>query len=302
MSRKANHFVIGLFVLASISLLVGGLVVFGSGALFRESQRYVTYFDGSVKGLREGASVLFRGVKIGEIKDVHLQIDHQSESVRIPVVFEIYPDSILEVGQRPSGEGRVIRRMIEQGLRARLEMESIVTGLLAVNLNFHPETKPEYVGGMNQYMEIPSIPSTLDLLSDAFGDVPIGEVVKDFQKMAQGLSRFIESDAFQNLPHEIVQGTEDFRTFLASARKLLARLDEDLVPLSKDLRHVGSEAKETLVEIRKTVSNANDILAEDSPTRYELRELIEEVKEAAIRVRELSEYLERNPEALLRGK
>lgn len=302
MSRKANYFVIGLFVLVGIATFIGAVAIFGSGALFRQSQSYVAFFDGSVKGLKVGAPVMFRGVKIGEVKQVLLEVDHRMEQVRIPVIFEIFKDSVMEVGPRPKDEGQIVRRMIEQGLRAKLEMESIVTGVLAVNLNFYPNTAPNFVGRMPRCMEIPTLPSTNALFEDAFGDVPISELVKDFQQLARNLAEFINSEGFERLPGELSGSAQDLRAFLKTAQQLAAEINSEFGPLSKDLRETAGSIKLALADIQGTFAKLQQILDQDSPARHELQELVREIKSAAVQFRELSEFLERNPDALLRGK
>jgi len=96
MSRKVNKTVIGLFVVGALVLLIIGIVVFGSGVLFKRTNKFVLYFDGSVKGLSVGAPVMFRGVSIGTIRDISLIYDSKAGTIMLPVIVEI-EEGVLRV-------------------------------------------------------------------------------------------------------------------------------------------------------------------------------------------------------------
>lgn len=302
MSRESNRFAIGLFVLGALALFVGSVTVLGSGLLFRETQRYVTFFDGSVKGLRAGAPVLFRGVHIGEVKQVVLQIDHRQEQVRIPVIFEIYPGSLMEQGDRPKEENAVISRMIEQGLKTRLEIQSIVTGALALNLDFHPNVQAKFVCEIPGLLEIPSTASAIDILGDALGDIPIQEIVTDVQNAIKQVSKLLESEDLQQLSGNLTMTMEDIRSTSKSVRDILENSGEKIGPLTTELQTVLRTADTSIKEFSKIADRVNSLLSDDSPDRYQISQLLKDSRDAARHIKALAEYLERNPDSLLRGK
>ena len=138
MMRKANKTLIGAFVVGAAVLLLVGIAVFGSGAIFKLSDKYVLYFDGSVKGLSEGAPVVFRGVKIGNITTITPVYDPKDNKVLIAVVIDVelaHVAGVSDVIGYPKYE-----TWVKQGLRARLEIQNFITGQLMVAFDFYPDS------------------------------------------------------------------------------------------------------------------------------------------------------------------
>ena len=145
---KANPAVIGGFVIGAIALVVIGLLAFGGTNWFAKRNKYVAYFPGSVKGLQVGAPVDFRGVTIGRVTDIKVLFNPEEVSARIPVVMEFDPTQIEVVGGEPIMAGAEgAKRLIDAGFRAQLQSQSLLTGLLFVNLDFLPKSPVRLVGG-----------------------------------------------------------------------------------------------------------------------------------------------------------
>ena len=191
MSKKANPAVVGGFVLGAVALAVGSLFFFGGGKFFRTTETYVAYFEGSLKGLEIGAPVTFRGVRIGTVKDIQVVYDVDKSSLNIPVIFDIDLDRLVlegDVAQASKADDDDHDVLIERGLRAQLQMRSMVTGQLAVNLDFFPDSEPLYHGDYKGYGEYPTVPSEVEKLRDIaeklvsqLQDVPIGEIGQDIR-------------------------------------------------------------------------------------------------------------------------
>ncbi|MGH6920998.1 MAG: MlaD family protein, partial [Geminicoccaceae bacterium] len=177
MSKQASPTLIGAFVVGAIALVVLGLLVFGSGRFFADRLTWVTYFPGSVKGLRVGAPVNFRGVRIGEVTRIQVLFDEKDGSMLIPVVMEVVAGQVTVIdqidGQR--GEATGIEDLIARGLRAQLQTDSLVTGLLSVDLDVYPDMPVERVridgAGFSDYPEVPAIPSRMEELEQSLGAV-----------------------------------------------------------------------------------------------------------------------------------
>jgi paraquat-inducible protein B len=185
MSKKANKTLIGAFVIGAVVLLVLGLVVFGSGKFFTRTNKYVLFFEGSVKGLVIGAPVTFKGVKIGTVKDISLVYDPKSRFAFIPVIIETEPDRIK--GAPLNRDRGNMKFLIDTGLRAQLEIQSFLTGQLAVALDFFPDKPVRILGLMKDYPEIPTIPSPLGELQKTIGDIPFKEIFLDLQESMHSL-------------------------------------------------------------------------------------------------------------------
>jgi paraquat-inducible protein B len=319
---------------------VAGVLIFGSGRLFKSVNRYILFFDGSVKGLNVGAPVLFSGVRIGSVKDIKLQADMKDKTIRTPVIIEIQPARFEVIRGEPDPDPRKnIEQMIESGLRAQLQTQSLITGQLMIEMDLRPETRVKLLGNFGQgYVEIPTIPSTLETLTKTIQDLKLEELVQKLASAVAGLEKLINSNevsaSFRILNETIletqtlIQNTDRRIGTLASglndtvrdAQKLVQRIDAQVVPLSTnmnktlgDAQHVlGNMDSQILVlseSVNKTAENATKtliaaeaLLNKNSPVVYQMTKTLKELSDAARSIRLWAEYLERHPEALLRGK
>jgi paraquat-inducible protein B len=175
MGRKANPAVIGAFVVGAVVLAVAGVLIFGSGQLFKNTSRYVCFFPGNVDGLNVGAPVKFKGVEIGSVVDIRLRLPEQPPVAAVPKEFRI-PVTIEIDNRRVEALGfsahRDIKQVVERGLRAQLNAQSLVTGLLFVQLRFDPETPPVFVLPPGSKLdEIPTMPTAMEQVQSAAENV-----------------------------------------------------------------------------------------------------------------------------------
>src|SRR5580698_9026498 len=175
MSKKIHKTVIGVFV-------------FGSGDLFKRTNKFVLYFDGSVKGLAIGAPVMFRGVSIGTVKDISLIYDSKAGTIMLPVVVEIEQDRIQ--GALSFGELDGARKMIALGLRGNLEVQSFLTGQLMISFDFYPQRPAKLRGLVNQYPELPTLPTSPDIFA-MMNELPIKEIAKNLEAASQGINKLV---------------------------------------------------------------------------------------------------------------
>jgi paraquat-inducible protein B len=159
MSRRANPKLVGGFVLTAIALLVTAALVFGSFSFFETTRRFVVFFQGSVDGLAAGSQVLFRGVPLGKVVDVGSRYNPTDSSFQIPVSIEIRPGVIDKYYPPVNPNTELMKEMIDQGLRARLESASLVTGQQVVQLNFFPGTPANFEKTTLPYYQLPTVPS-----------------------------------------------------------------------------------------------------------------------------------------------
>ncbi len=328
MSRKANPAVIGAFVLGAVAIAVGGLFFFGGGKFFRTTETYVAFFDGSLKGLEVGAPVTFRGVRIGSVKDISVVYDVDTSELSIPVIFDIDLDRLIVQGdvtnvRESDDEDRDV--LIERGLRAQLQMRSMVTGQLAVNLDFFPNSKPVLRGGYRSYEEYPTVPSEVEKLRDIaeklvtqLQDIKVEEIVDDVRDVLQSMKEVVSSDELKNAvagadrlinSPDLQASVKKLRSALDSAeaamesvRHLADNADENIVPLAEGLRVASDDLGSLLDQAARVLTSVEASLDEDSDLRVRTLNAMEQVAAAARSVRILSEYLERHPEAIVRGK
>jgi paraquat-inducible protein B len=354
MSKQANKTAIGVFVVGAVILAVAAIIVFGSGKFFVKKELFVAYFQGSVKGLRVGAPVMFRGVKIGEVTKMRLYSKRKDMSIEIPVIFNVDPDSIHGVGSvvetDQKSEEQLMDALIKVGLRARLDMQSFVTGQKMINIDFYPDTPVRLLGGEGidlgeDIFEIPTIQTLEQEIGKTLEEVPIGELAESLRNSLKGIERFVTSD-------EIAQSLNYFKQTLKEARDLVRHVDGKIDPFFADVEKTLKDAQAMLLNVdsqvdplagsiirtsddaRKLVNNVNQrvrpiqadlakttkslraaldtaenalgevngMVSENSEFRYQIDIFLREITLMARSLRSFADYLERNPDALIRGK
>lgn len=331
MAKKANPALIGVFVLGAIALGVAGLVVFGGGKFFRQTQAWVAYFgDESVKGLSIGSPVTFQGVKVGTVTDIRVVVDPKTLTIRTPVFFEIEAHRFTDAagGEIKFRKGAPAARiLIERGLRAQLETQSFVTGQLGVALDLHPGTPVSLVGLTPHLSEMPTIPSSAEKIAKTLENLPIDEITQSALKAIQGVDRLVNAPELNETIRSLSAAARDLRELAqhmdAEVRPLVTEvaktLDvtrDTLKDTQKLVRDVSGQVGPTAASVEKTLTAAqaalegaqqalgavNETVNETAPLQYELTGALRELSAAVRSIRTLSDYLERHPDALLFGK
>lgn len=211
MSKKANKALIGAFVIGAVVLLIMGIITLGSGTLFKRTNKYVLFFDGSIKGLSVGAPVIIRGVKIGVVKDIHLVYDPTIDDLITPVVIEVESSLIKNVPKRLSIDD--YKELIKAGLRARLDIQSFITGQLMIALDFYEDKPAKLHNVAKQHPEIPTLPTSSDIF-ELMEELPIKDIADNLGQTVTGLNKLINSEGFYGLNstlNEIAQAARSFR-------------------------------------------------------------------------------------------
>ncbi|MGH7872043.1 MAG: MlaD family protein [Candidatus Binatia bacterium] len=329
MNKKISPTLIGAFVIGAVALLVVAIIAFGSGRLFRETKEFVLYFDGTVNGLHIGAPVKFKGVEIGSVKDILLQLGGDSGVNKIPVIIEIDLKKLTARG----ATGIIVEKqqafqkaVVEQSLRAQLQTESMLTGVLFVAFDFFPGAPLTLVQKPNtehKYQEIPTTPTDLQQIQDAatrivakFEEVDFKVIIKSLTKTVEGVDRLVNSPDLLSALRGLDQTMPKVGRAISDISKLTTNLDGSIDRLSTDLVQTSGAARkameqaavamkqtdETLQAAEAVMTNINGVMDQDSPTIYEFRKSLREVSAAARTLRLLSGYIERNPRALIFGK
>jgi paraquat-inducible protein B len=331
MSVKASPARIGAFVVGAIVLLVASLVVFGSGRFFRPTQDYVTYFQGSLSGLSVGAPVTYRGIQVGTVTDIRVEMFVREMTSRIPVYFEVLPEEFTIVGQVAGTQEERIRALIDAGLRAQLVSQSLVTGQLAIELDTHPGTPVNLVGADPAVIEIPSIPSTVQRLMGELQRLQLDQLVDSADRLISDVNALIATPEAQRLlpvllnvagraeglvetlETEIGATAAGLRSTAEAAtaaldqgRGTIASLDSELSPAVTDLRalieQLNARLPETLDRLDGTLATVDTSIRPDAAVMRDLRRALDEFANASRSVRELADTIERNPSVLIRGR
>jgi paraquat-inducible protein B len=324
MSKKVNKTLIGAFVIGAIGLLVIAVLVFGSGKFLAPTKKFVMFFEGSVKGLNVGSPVMFHGVKIGEVTEIRLSFNPKDLNAIISVYIEIDPRRfIVPEEYQPEKEEIVeskkyayIKPLIKKGFKAQLQTQSFVTGQLMINLDFYPDKPIKMVGLDKKYPEIPTVPTTMEELTKTIADLPLKEIVTKLELTIDGIQKLVNSP-------ETKESMESINVTLKSTQELVQHINQKIDPLMESITKTSDNAQETLKETKDTISLLRDdaketleaardalkqtekslgTFSDDSRFAYEMNKTLKELSAAARSMRLLSDYLERHPEALLKGK
>ena len=317
MSSTSNPVSIGAFILGAIVIAVAGILFISGSGIGQDRITVVMVFDGSVKGLSVGAPLALRGVEIGQITDIDLIFDTDTIDIIMFVEAQIRKENIK---RRGDSEGDFIEEMITRGLRAQLNTQSLLTGLLYVQLDFHPDSELVLAPTDSLHTQIPTIPTDLQRLSREFESINFSQVAEDLTSLSLGLKMFILNEDFQQMPKDLnrtLAAVETLSNRLSdqlktSGPKFGALMDKTTTTLEAaktEIPKLSRSAQETLAGLDKAlgafnsaVNEIDHLVAEDSSTRYELNKALHELALAGRAMQLLAKTLEEQPEALLRGK
>lgn len=244
MNGKASKTLIGAFVVGAVILVVAGLMIFGGGKFMKKTQEFVCFFEGSVKGLNVGAPVLVGGVKIGAVKSITIEYNQKTLTFYVPVVIEAQLDKIRLIKGKRVPLDEMLPLLIKKGLRAQLNMGSLITGQLIIELDYYPNTPAKLVGLNKEYPEIPTIPSTFQAIFETLKKLPLEETLKNLISAIKTFENILKSP-------EIPEILKSANLALADVRNLIKDVDSRVGPL-------GDALDGTVAEYKKIATNVNE--------------------------------------------
>lgn len=268
--------------------------------VYLRKEHYVMLFEGSVRGLNVDAPVLLRGIKVGKVLDVQLSFDLDRMRFQIPVLVELEPERVAITGDLGKLEGvDRMARLVGAGLRGQLKSGSLITGALYVDLDFHKDAPSEPIGEYGGFQVLPTVPAPLEALTTRASDtlelltgilqkvdaVPIDEIGTDAAETVAAAKALVVSDALKGAFAEA-------EAALKSVSEIADRLNTEVTP----------ELAQTLTQTTETLKGAQALISDRSPVFIEMHRMFQELAAAARSVRVITDYLERHPEALIRGK
>jgi paraquat-inducible protein B len=317
MSKKSNPLTIGAFVLGAMALAIVGVTVFGSGRFFRETYTYILYFESDVSGLSVGANVKLKGVQIGTVKSILLGVGDMAalsgprEKFYVPVVIELDADKTSSLGSLVKPDPPTIAGLVMKGLRAQLASESLVTGVLYVKLDLFPGTRGLRLGDEtgSPFPEIPTLPTPLEEVTVKaarfFADlqqIDIKGLVEEFKSTAASARELLESQGLRDALDHLDDTMTNLDATLTSLRDTSDTSRKTIETLRSELTPTLAQLRSTLAELRTASVNAGAVLQPDSPLIVALERTLGDAAITAKTVKDLVQLLERQPDALLRGK
>lgn len=317
MAKRVNSTTIGIFVIGSLALGIVALVVLGSGQFFRRPHRFVCFFSGSLNGLKVGAPVKFRGVQIGTVEKIMIRLPPSYGQVKVrtppelPVIIDVDESQLRKQGGTGAAlKSHELERLIRHGMRAQLNMESLLTGMLFIELDFHPGTPINLVLEPGaKIREIPTIPTDLaraqERLTQALSyleKVDFAALAQSITKAAQAMKSLAQSPELKATLVAVRKDAVTLNATLVSIRRLSNNFNARSGPLFASLQKTSDKAQVAMAQMSSTMKSLQATVAPDSPLAYRLNTALDNLSNATNSVRHLADYLQRNPSAVVRGK
>ncbi|MET0377407.1 MAG: MlaD family protein [Spongiibacteraceae bacterium] len=317
MSRSANPLAVGAFILGSLLLTFFLLLFFTGSSWLSSRENYVLLYDTSIKGLNVGAPVTIKGVKIGQVIDIKAGIYGNSMGVLNTVTLEI-DTKTLEVAD--DSKTLSMEALVERGLRAQLRLQSLLTGLLYVDVDFHPDKIAQYKNVKTRYKQLPTTPTDLEQLTRDLEAIDVNKLGQDLQQIVGGINQLVNDPSIQHLARDLGQTVTAMRTaandvsvaskdfndrfkpLASNANDLVVTLNNDLPQLVKKLDGTLIALEQASQSVNRSAANTEFLTSDDSPLLYRINTAANSIDSAADKLRNLSELLEREPQALIYGK
>lgn len=257
-------------------------------------RHYLLYFDQNVRGLSPGAPVEMKGIPIGEVVDVQLEINKETQKVRIPVLIVVEPE---RVGVLVTDEGTIadaemisddikddnisehkydLIKAVNQGMRAQLKTGNLLTGQLYIDVDFYPDAPSIDVDFSGDYPVLPTLETPLEQITES-----VARILKQVEKIP-----------FEDIGKNLDKAIKSLNATLEAAEKVAGGVNEDVLP----------ELKVALEDFQKTMDGIDQTLGADSALNYNARNVMSEMSATIRSLRALIDYVERNPQSIIFGK
>jgi paraquat-inducible protein B len=255
-------------------------------------KRHIMFFSDSVRGLDVGAPVEMQGIQIGKVIDLELQFDVDKVDFKIPVIVEIEPERIGLITEENIEDDSIDQQLFDKGMRAQLKTGNLLTGKLYIDIDFYPDAEPvvlQTIDGMDVFPTVPAtfeaITANLNRFIKRLDEIPLEDIGRDLQQTLAGVERIVNSTELSDSLNSLERILKDVKQISASANtETLPRINRAIDNLDR-----------TLIEL-------NGVFSADAPLRRDLRMALQDLAGASRALRELAEFLDRHPEALIRGK
>lgn len=318
-----------MFVIGAFALLIIALLTFGGVNFFAKPQRFVVYFDESVHGLNLGSSVQLNGVPVGRVVDLNVHYDANTHHSVVAVVCEFSKNKVTDARGNPINvdDRAELQTLVDHGLRARLDVQGLATGLLFVELEFLSVKEFPADNRVTElkYVVVPYVPSSIAQfqtnLTEILNDIKkvdfagIGREVKvlliDAHRQLDGLDIKALVAQWQKAgaavetlasSPETKQTLTNLNATLVDLRGVLGKLDHQIDSNGTELKATLAQTKETLASFNAAAESARRFIAAQSGLGTDASHTLVQLSDAAEAVQRLAEFLERNPQALISGK
>lgn len=326
-STKRHALLVGSFVLVAIALIVTTVLWLGGGGLFQNQLKAVIYFEGSVSGLYVGAPVTFRGVPVGQVDEIGIEVDADTLAARIPVRVRLQPDQVRLDNGEPASKLPDLPALVKRGLRARLVAQSFVTGQKFIDLDFVPDAPAKLVGAGRE-VEIPALADRFGALIDQVAELPLRETVQELRGTLQSLQKTLDTTqgalgdtakelgaTAQEARHSLIQARQTLEVASAAMLKLQSNAEATLASITRlsdtsreavlaaqpELQRTLGSARAAAESAQLAMERVAELTAPGASVRGDLDAAVRDLSQAARGLREWAEILEERPNAVIFG-
>jgi paraquat-inducible protein B len=317
METEAHIRAVGLFVTGALAVAIAAVVIIASGRLFHKTHPFILVFRGNINGLRVGAPVKVKGVTIGSVADIQLQLNVGLESVasrgggiKIPVLIEIDETRIRRVTGTSVDIDQDVRRAVQQGLRAQLATESFLTGILYIDLDMRPgapanfemprDSTPPEIPTLKTAFE--QVQSTATRLVSQLNKVQLDRLFAITQQTIADIGDLARSPELKSALVAIHQSQVSLRDTTQSIRELTRHIDSQVGPIAASIETGAHDIDVSVQKAQADLEHVQANLAPDAPLVYRTNQALENISAAARSLKELGDYLQRDPSAIVRGR
>jgi paraquat-inducible protein B len=271
---------------------------------------FVLYFDEPVRGLKVGAPVEYLGVKVGYVADVSIAFNPVTDRVEVPVLIFVEWGRISGIGVAPNINDRLVDA-VANGLRARLQSGSLLTGQLVIEMVAVPDAPEAEIIETDGYPIFPTVSSAFTQIADnasgflaKLSALPLDELIQSATKFIQDANALVRQPS-STQERDDVEELENapLRELVDTMTRTLAGIDS--LVKAPETRQLPADVARTLAELNRTLEGTTKVLEGDttnSPLYYELSTALQELTRAARALRALTETLEDRPNAVIFGK
>ncbi len=322
---KPSATLVGVFVLGAIALILAGVLFFGSGAFLEKRIPFVSFFHGSVAGLQVGAAVTFRGVRVGQVKSIAIRVSPDTGSSIIQVNMELVPETVTVYGTSlPGVEKEVMPALVQRGLTAQLVMQSYLTKLLNVDLDFRPGVKASRLGLSTSVPEVPTVPSDLEAITKRLEQIDIAKTLEGVEHTLASVNGILDSPELKQTVKELPglvstlsntlntvaggvaalsgTGREVVASSAADLHKTLAAVQTLAANLDREMASTLGATRGTLERADTALDGANVLLDPHGRSVIQVQHAVDDLTAVAARLRNLAERVDRDPSIVIRGR
>ena len=316
MRKQISPAAVGGFVIGAAALAITMVMILWGGQLFTHSHDYVLYFSGDVNGLQSGAPVKFKGVQVGNVSRIMLSLNigtgNQPPLLLIPVIVQLNSKTVVHegAGQLDLDNPAIVKQLVEEGLRGQIASESIVTGILYVSLDIRPTTPAHFVAPHDSlYPEIPTLPTAFEQAQELamealtkLGRVDLEKLITGLTDTVAQMSELAKSPQLKTAIESLPGAINRLGAAAESIQRLADHANTQLASTTEALRKTSMSATLALEQTQATLKGVRETVGPGSPISYQLGQTLTDLSQAARAMRDLADYLNRNPSAIVRGR